>query len=180
MTQVKITKTAKKYADALFETAQKQNLVEKVFADLSLIAETLGQSQDLFSFLDSMVVSSEDKKDVVQKVFGDNIENITKNFLYLLSDNSRYEILNEIIEEYKNIFNEANRITSVRAVTAVDMKDYLKEKLKQKLENKLQKQVVIDYEVDSSIIAGLVLEVDGKTIDTSVQTKLNNIKKQII
>ena len=176
----KITKTSKKYAEALFDTAEKQNLTVKVLDDLSLIIENIKTNNDLFNFLDSPIININDKKDVINKIFGDNIENISVNFLYLLSDNSRYELLEEIIEEYRNLFNKSNEIISVKAVTAVDMKDYLKEKLQQKLENKLQKKVVIEYEVNSEIIAGLVLEVDGTTIDTSVQTKLNNIKKQIV
>ena len=176
----KITKTSKKYAEALFETAEKQNLTAKVSDDLSLVFDTIKTNSELENFLNSPIIGVNDKKDAVNKIFGSNIENITLNFLYLLSDNSRFELTEEIVEVYRDILNRTNDIISVKAVTAVDMKDYLKEKLQQKLESKLQKKVVIDYEVNSEIIAGLVLEVDGTTIDTSVQTKLNNIKKQLV
>lgn len=180
MTSIKITKTSKKYAEALFDTAVKFNLRDKVYEDLCMLAETIKSNQELYNFLDSPIIKINDKKDVINQLFEKNTEKIIQNFLYLLSDNSRIELFDEIIEEYKNRLNEANEIISVRAVTAVDMKDYLKEKLHKKLENKLQKKVVIDYEVNSEIIGGLVLEVEGTTIDTSVQTKLNNIKRQLV
>ena len=68
----------------------------------------------------------------------------------------------------------------MKAVTAVEMKDYLKEKLKRKLEEKLSKQVEIEYSIDPEIVGGMIVEIDGKTIDNSVVTKLKNIKKQLI
>jgi len=180
MTKVKITKTSKKYAEALFDTAEKQNIREKVFENLLFIHDTIMSNNELTNFLTSPIINAGDKKDVISKIFENNIEQTTKNFLYLLSDNSRFGLIEEIVEEYRNIFNKVTETVSVKAVTAVDMKDYLKEKLQKKLEEKLQKKVIIDYEVNSEIIAGLVLEIDGTTIDTSVQTKLNNIKKQLV
>lgn len=180
MTTVKITKTSKKYAEALFDTALKHNLQEKVYEILCVLSETINSNEDLFKFLDSPIIKIEDKKDVIDKLFDSDNEVIIKNFLYLLSDNSRIELFDEIVEDYKNRLNASKEIVSVKAVTAVDMKDYLREKLKNKLESQLQKNVVIDFETDSQIIGGLVLEVEGKTIDTSIQTKLNNIKKQLV
>lgn len=180
MTTIRITKTSKKYAEALFETAQKLNIQEKVYETLCTLSEAINSNKDLFNFLDSPIIKTEDKKDVINKLFENNEELIIKNFLYLLSDNSRIELFDEITEDYKNRLNESKEIVSVKAVTAVDMKDYLKEKLKNKLESQLQKKVIIDFETDSEIIGGLVLEVEGTTIDSSVQTKLNNIKKQLV
>ena len=60
------------------------------------------------------------------------------------------------------------------------MKDFLKEKLKRKLEEKLSKQVEIEYSINPEIVGGMIVELDGKTIDNSVATKLKNIKKQLI
>ena len=180
MTTVKITKTSKKYAEALFDTAQRHDMQEKVYETLRVLSDAINSNEDLFKFLDSPIVKIEDKKDVIDKLFENDEEVIIKNFLYLLSDNSRIELFDEIVEDYKNRLNDSKEIVSVKAVTAVDMKDYLREKLKNKLENQLQRKVIIDFEVNSEIIGGLVLEVDGKTIDTSIQTKLNNIKKQLV
>lgn len=180
MTKMKITKTSKKYAEALFETAEKQNLREKVFENLMLINETLKTNNELMNFLISPIIKTADKKDVINKIFGNNIEETAVNFLYLLSDNSRFELTEEIVEVYKHIYNKVNETVSVKVITAVVMKDYLRQKLQQKLENILRKKVIIDYEVNSDIIAGLVLEVDGTTTDSSIQTKLKNIKKQIV
>lgn len=60
------------------------------------------------------------------------------------------------------------------------MKDYLKERLQNKLEEKLSKRVEIVYSIDPEIVGGMIVEVEGKTIDNSVVTKLKNIKKQLI
>ena len=101
------------------------------------------------------------------------------NCLYLLADNSRFDIFEEIECELKELEKEKNNLVTVKAISAIEIKDYLKEKLINKLQTILSKRVEVEYSVNPSIIGGLILEVNGKTIDSSVETKLKNIKKQL-
>ena len=53
------------------------------------------------------------------------------------------------------------------------------EDIKNKIASKLNKDVVVDWGVDSNIIAGLIFNIDELIIDNSVRHKLEDLSKEI-
>lgn len=176
----KIIKTARKYAEALFDVAINNDATDSVLNDIILLSDTINESNELNVFLNNPVIEVSDKKSVLQEIFGEKICEYSMNFLLIIADNARFDAIEGIRYEYGNLLNSYKNIVEVKAVSAVEMKDFLKEKLKNKLENLLSKQTEIQYEINPDIIGGLVLELNGKTIDCSIQTQLKNIKKQLM
>lgn len=179
MVNIKNSRTAKKYAEALFETSETQGNTERVLTEISDVRKVFEENSELQRFLTNPIITANDKKDSVKQIFGNDFLEITINFLYLLADNSRFEIFEEIEKELNELEKEKNNLVTVKAVSAIEIKDYLKEKLVNKLQTILSKRVEVEYSVNPSIIGGLILEVNGKTVDNSVETKLKNIKKQL-
>lgn len=176
----KLANTAKKYAEALFEVTENSNATNSVIDDVNLISDTFCENSELRTFMSNPIIKLEDKKDAIKQIFEGKVSETAMNFLYLLADNSRFDAIFEIKNAYIELIKQKQNLMTVKAVTAVEMKDYLKEKLKRKLEEKLSKQVEIEYSIDPEIVGGMIVEIDGKTIDNSVVTKLKNIKKQLI
>ncbi|MGN0004785.1 MAG: ATP synthase F1 subunit delta [Candidatus Gastranaerophilaceae bacterium] len=179
MVNIKNSRTAKKYAEALFETSETQGNTERVLTEISDVRKVFEENSELQRFLTNPIITANDKKDAVKQIFGNDFLEITINFLYLLADNSRFDIFEEIEKELNELEKEKNNLITVKAVSAIEIKDYLKEKLVNKLQTILSKRVEVEYSVNPSIIGGLILEVNGKTVDDSVETKLKNIKKQL-
>lgn len=177
---LKQIKIAKKYAEALLSIATDNGQVRDVFNELKSIETILIQSKDLTEFLSNPVISIADKLDVVNQIFNTNFSQTVINFLKLLVENSRFNIFNEVLSVYSDKLDELDNITKVKVVSAIEINDFIKARLIEKLEYKLSKKVVIDYRINPEIIAGLIIEVNDKTIDTSIKTKLNSIKKQLI
>ena len=177
---IKQDRIAKRYADGLFASAKDSDKVQDVFDNLMLIQETLEASQDLKTFLENPIISHDDKKDAVIQIFKSSLSDLSFNFLLLLIDNNRFEVFNNVVREYSNKINELNNIIEVNVISAVQLNDDMKEKLINKLKNKTSKNIIANYRLNPDIIAGLVIEINDKTIDTSLKTKLNNLKKQLI
>ena len=59
---VKLIRTARKYAEALYDIANSQGIAENVSADLNLIAETFEESKALRDFTENPVISQSDRK----------------------------------------------------------------------------------------------------------------------
>lgn len=173
-------KTSKKYAEALFDIAQKYDKTEVVLSDLHTVTDTFDSSSELRNFFANPIIANKDKKDVIKELFEAKTEQITLNFLYLLTDNYKIALLPDILLKFNEIKLAKQEIVTVKAISAVTMKEFLKEKLKNKLENLLSKKVQIEYEIKEEIIAGLIVEIEGKTIDNSVLRKIKSIKKQLI
>ena len=79
----------------------------------------------------------------------------------------------ELLEKIKNI-------THVGVTSAIDLSDTRKNDIRSKLSEKLKKEVVVDWDVDSDIIAGLVLNIDETIVDNSIKHKLESLSSNII
>ena len=72
---VKNIKIARKYSNALLELAVENNNLDKVFNDFIFIMETLNSNSQLKDFLYSPIINIQDKKDVVEKVVRESMNN---------------------------------------------------------------------------------------------------------
>lgn len=179
-TQNKYHLISKRYSDALVELEKTDVLsYEKISAGLLVVEETLSQSVDLSDFLNNPLISTEDKKEVIDKIFVDNIDPLMVNFLKVIVDKNRFSAINEITRTYKETLDKINNFSRVSVTSAVNLSEDVKDRLKHKLEEKLHKTVTLDWEIDSKIIAGLVIQMGDNVIDTSLKNKLDDLSKNI-
>lgn len=177
----KNTIIAKRYADALIRIAKEGKLTfEKISKDLALIKEILSQSNDLKAVLVNPVVSVEDKKEILDKVFSTEIDVLIINFLKLLTDKNKFTIFDDVLEAYSKLIDGIDNVKRVIVTSAVAMPEDAKSRLKQKLEEKLKANVVMDLNINKEIIAGLVIKIDDNIIDMSLKHKLEDLSKNII
>lgn len=177
----KNTIIAQRYADALVRIAKEGKLTfEKISKDLNLVKEILTSSKDLNEVLVNPVVSIEDKKEILDKVFSSEIDVLVINLLKLLTDKNKFNIFDEVLEAYNKSIDSVNNIKRVLVTSAVTMPEDAKNRLKQKLEEKLKANVVLDLNINKDIIAGLVIKIDDNVIDMSLKHKLEDLSKSII
>ena len=176
---IKNIKIARKYANALLESAIEADKADKVYNDLLFIAETINANPELANALLNPVVKIEDKKAIADKIFSIHTDKITIDFIFILIDSNRLNVLDEIINQYSVIYNEANNIVKPLIISAIELDETQKQKIVEKLQNKLMKTVQPEYIKDEKIIGGLIIEIGDKTIDCSLKTKFETMKKQL-
>lgn len=177
---VKHMKTAKKYSNALIQSAIEAGKTEKVYNDLVFILETIDVNEELKAVLKNPIVTESDKKYIIQKIFDNRVEKLTLDFILLLVENNRLECLNEIINSYNQSNNRNNNVITPIIISAIELNNEQKERIRAKLEKKTNKKVRAEYTVRPDIIGGLIVEIEDKTIDCSIRTKFENMKKQLI
>ena len=170
---------AQRYANALMEFAGEKLSKEDIFSQIKDIQTSLNNSDDLQKVMSSPIVSNDEKKNVINKIFGKNVNEIILNFLKLLIDKNRFNIFNSIVKEYKNEINRQNGILEIKITSAIELNNNEKAMIKIKLEKILHKEIELDWASDSSLIGGLVFEAGDNIIDCSLQHKLQEINKEI-
>ena len=181
LAQNKFLIVSKRYAQALIEL-QNAGVIssEDILKDLKIISDTLKSSQDLSEVLSNPVVGIDDKKDIVEQIFADKISTTVKNFVKVLIDKNRFSAFKYIVLAYEQELDLIKGLERVEVVSAVEMKQEAKERLQRKLEEKLKKSVIINFEQDAEIIAGLVIKIGDSVIDNSLRHKLDNLSKEMI
>lgn len=180
MTNTKNILIADRYSDALVELAKEGALTfEKISSDLKLIKDTLEQSSDLNEVLINPVVSIENKKEIIDKVFSADVDVLVLNFLKVIIDKERFDTFLEICDSFAKARDAVENISRVEVVSAVEMSQDAKAKLKSKLEEKMHKNVVLDLKINPQIIAGLVISIGDNVIDMSLKHKLEDLSKKL-
>lgn len=176
---IKNIKIARKYSNALLEAALENGILDKVYNDMVFVVETINSNEQLKDFFNSPVIKLEDKKDVINKLFSVHIEKTTLDFLLVLADSGRLDVIKEVLNQFSKSYNIENNILKPNVISAVELDEFQKQRIIEKLEVKLQRRIIPQYVVDNEIIGGLIIEIDDKTIDCSLKTKFNNMKKQL-
>ena len=177
--EIKNIRIAKRYANALFDSAVEEGKSIKIYDDLVFIQETIDSNEELKSVLSNPTISITDKKEIVRKIFAIHTEKISIDFIYLLLENSRLDCLNGVIECYNQSENKRNNVVVPLITSAIELSEKQKESLIAKLTSKMNKTIKPVYKVNSEIIGGLVIEIDDKTIDCSIAAKFENMKRQL-
>ena len=73
----------------------------------------------------------------------------------------------------------SNRVLTAKVTSAVPLSEKEEKALIEKLEKMTGNTVLLDVEVNDSILGGMIVEIDGKVIDGSLQNRLNLVKDVI-
>ena len=176
---VKNAKPAKRYSNALFKSAIEVDLLDKIYNDIVFVNETININANLKEFIENPIISVNDKKEVIDKLFSPHIDKITIDFLFVLADVSRLDILSDVLYQLSIKYNEEKNIIKPKIISAVELTENQKRKLIEKIEAKLSKKIMPEYITDSDIIGGLILKIKDKTVDCSLKTKFYNMKQQL-
>ena len=83
----------------------------------------------------------------------------------------------ETVNEYVALYNASKRITRATVTSAVELDDSEKEKLIKKLEEAYSCRINPEYTVDTDLIGGIRVELDGRIIDGSLRHYLREAKE---
>jgi|GEM_PF-3609698 ATP synthase F1 delta subunit len=132
------------------------------------------QSDELISYFSKKVAIS---KVLVGKICdGLELESSKANFLQLLHASKRLDCLPFIKKSLKELWLKANNTMYVKVITS----SLLSKEHCDTLENEIKKQFgacLFTYEVDKSILGGMIVKLPHKTIDTSYINKIKNFKQ---
>ena len=180
MSQVAIiSNVARIYAEALFQLAMK-NAQEKIFLKyLREIREIINSSDDLIGILCNPSVTAAQKKDILEKVLGLDIDKRVLSFIKILIDKNRISEIDAIYNAYMELLNVKLNKKCVEVISTFELDNDLKRNIQMSIEAKLNSNVDISWEIDKSLIAGLVFKFDDKIIDTSLKSKLQNLSRNL-
>ncbi len=98
-------------------------------------------------------------------------------FVKLLVKNKRMEYVKQIFHRYMEMYNSSRGRRLVTLKTAVPAPDLCK-RVKDMLQQRLGGEILLDAEVDPSLIGGFVLIIDDMLLDASVSHQLDEIRRQ--
>ena len=167
------------YAKALFMLAMENEKGEEYEKALDLVSDAFSENPVYIEFLTSPGIPLEERLGALESAFSAAVPRDVLSFLKLLCEKRYIGEFQDCAAQYKTLLNEVGRVSSAKVISAVELDEKNKAALKEKLEKLSGHTVMIEYTVDKSILGGLIVEMDGKVMDSSLQKHLKDVKDVI-
>jgi F-type H+-transporting ATPase subunit delta len=171
---------AERYAAALADVAAERKNSEEVKRELEAFVEAFFSIPDLRNALESPALNAELKRKIIAEIAAKmGIHSEVRNFIYLVVDHRRTEMLPEIQEAFREELNERlgiveAEVTSVRELSAGEKKE-----LTSVLEKRTGKKVEARFQEDGALLGGAVVRLGSTIYDGSVRDQLNRLREKL-
>jgi F-type H+-transporting ATPase subunit delta len=171
---------ARRYAQALFDVAQRDGTVEKIEQDLDTIDAALHSTPLLIRVLRAPTISRERKQELLQQVFSAGVTPLTMRFLNLLVQKRREALLPFINSEFRELSYRFRNILPVTVRVATRLTPEERRQLTEALAARTGKTIELQEEIAPDILGGAVLRLGDTIIDGSVSGYLQRLRQRLL
>ena len=171
-------RVAKRYAKALFDLATEQQSLDIAYNDVCLVYNVVNDNKELSLLLNTPLVTNDKKEVIINKLFGAKVSSLTGAYLNLIINKNRGSALSDISYQFISLYKEHKGITAASVTTAVPLKPETRSAIISLIEEATKKKVELADKVDASIIGGFIIKVGDRQHDTSINRKLDELKRE--
>lgn len=172
---------SKTYGEALFQLAIEQNKLDEYMQEMIAIGNILNENPNFAALMNHPRISMDEKKEVMQKVFNERVDEEIVGFFDLLITKDRYGDIDAILKYFVEKAKLEKGIGTVKVVSAIPLDQEQKKRIYDKLLNTTEfTSMETIYIVDEKLIGGLVIRIGDRVVDSSIKTKLEELQKELM
>ncbi len=175
---MKETKIASRYAKALFDFALEQKVPEQVKNDMDLIVSVCSNNKDFKLMLTSPLIYSEKKEAIIAEIFGKHIQEMTLQFLIIITRKRREAFIEGIARQFIELYKEYKNITTAELTTARELGSELREKVIAELKAQTKGEIELIEEIKEELIGGFVLSYKDYQYDASIKKQIKKLRRE--
>ena len=170
-------KVVKKYAKVLFDLSCPQKLDlrhDEVYSFLCIF-------ENFKKVLLSPIISLDKKREVLNLALDElkNNDDEFKNFIRVVLDNKRLDVLCDILTAYDELIKEYRSVVTFELTVSRELEQFEKDEIAKKLSEITKKEISIDWIVDASIIGGIIIKCNDKLLDASIRRGVEKVAEEI-
>ncbi|HWH23334.1 MAG TPA: F0F1 ATP synthase subunit delta [Candidatus Limnocylindria bacterium] len=170
--------SARRYAEAAFEIAERDGTVAQWLAGLTQVAQALADEEIVRGLLDPAVPFAARSDALTGALGGDSLPGL-RNLLLLLLRRRRLEQLPQVAAEFRRLHNRREGIVEASAVSAAPLADEDVAELRRRLEVIAGGRVELTLEIDEKLIGGMTVRLGDRLIDGSVRGRLERLRNRL-
>jgi F-type H+-transporting ATPase subunit delta len=170
--------SGKRYAQAAFELGLEKKELTSWQEGLRKIAN-LTADEELLALLQNPRLPFAAKRSLLQKGLGE-INPLAFNLALLLASKGRLKLANDISQQYDELLDFHRGIEHAEVIAAMPLSGENREAISRRLGEIVEHRVVIDAQVDPSIIGGFIARIGDMLVDGSIRQRLEALKKSLV
>ena len=173
-----LTTAARPYARAAFDLASQQGALDK-WSDMLGVCAAVAHDSAMHTALDNPSLNKQQSAQLFNQVCGENIDQQGQNFIRLLSENDRLELLPEIAALFQHYRAQSEGTVDAELISALEVSEDQVSKIAASLAKRLGKKVSLSTRIDSSLIGGAIIKAGDMVIDGSVRGRLEKLSSTL-
>jgi len=169
---------ARPYAEALYRVAQSGDMAAWSAATSEL--GQIGANPDVQAFAANPKVTAAQLADTIASLVKSPLNAEAKNFIAMLAENGRVNLLPEIAAQFAALKNANEGAADAAIFSAFEISGDQLAQLVATLEKKFGRKLNPTVTVDASLIGGVRVVVGDEVLDTSVRAKLQQMQVALV
>lgn len=166
-------------ARALMEEARKKGNREQILLEAEQLVETFDREEIFYKYFRSPSVPGEEKKNVIRQIYDGHIQPELMDFMMMVIDRNAESKLSEIVRRYHILLNESMGVSNGIIYSAIPLEKDKISAFESKLKDYFDKEIQLLNRVDTSLIGGARIFIEGRLIDMSVKKRLADLAEKL-
>lgn len=174
-----MTDLAREYGEGLYELCEEENLAESGLEQMQMLKSCFKEQPDFLMLLSNMALPKEERCGVIEKTLRGQVHDYVLNFLKILCERNLLHQFYGCEEAYRNLYNQQHSILEAVVTTASPLNDAQRKQLMEKLRSMTGHSITLKEKVDTAVIGGVLLEMDGKRYDNTLRHRLDGLQQAL-
>src|SRR5258708_6963987 len=170
---------ARRYAEAIFGLALKQNTLDRMLEDGQGLG-LLFSRHTLAYLLREPRIPAQRKETVLREALSSRVQPTSLNLALLIVQRGLVDLMPNIATELQQMILDYKNQAMAEVTTAAPMDEKQQALVKQALEQRTGKTILLQTRVNPEILGGVVARVGDQVIDGSVQQRLQILRRQLL
>ena len=174
-----MSKAGDLYGQSLYDLAAESNLSDEILGEMEVIDGIFKENPDYVTLLSEPSVPKKERLQLVDQALGDGCQEYLLNFIKILIEKGILREFSACRKRYRRCYNLEHGIADALVTTAVALDDSQLSLLKSKLETISGKKVQLKQKVDSGVLGGVRVYLEGQLFDGTVKGRLSELRKRV-
>ncbi|MFO0837661.1 MAG: ATP synthase F1 subunit delta [Phycisphaerae bacterium] len=161
------------YGEALFSLAGERGEIERVRGELEELARLEQVEPDFAAFMTSAALDDDVRAASLERMLRGKLSDTLLNTLQVMNEHGRAGLVAALLRDFVVRQEAAAGQIEALATTAVPLDDAQRQAVAQTAQRVTGKAPVMKFQVDESLIGGLVLQIGDLRYDNSVRRQLH-------
>lgn len=172
---------SKTYGEALFELSVEENKTDLFMEEITALSNILNENPDFYNLMVHPKITKEDKVNVIEEVLKGRVSDEITGFFRLIIEKDRYQDIDAILQYFLDKMKEFKGIGVAYVETPIPLSKEQEKAVEEKLLATTGfKEMEMHYQLKKELIGGMVIRIGDRVVDSSVQNKLDDLKKQLL
>ena len=171
---------SKTYGDALFELAVESGQVDEMLDEARSIQQILHEDNELSKLMNHPKIVKEEKIEILEQIFKGRVQAEITGLMRMLVSKGHYGEMESVFTYFIDQVKEYKNIGTAYVTAPMPLSDSQKEQIKKKLlETTKYVEFELHYDVDESLIGGMVIRIGDRVVDSSVKSRLMTLTREL-